>query len=598
MSNSFKRSRKFSAVIAASAAAALVLAGCTTNGGEEGGEEGNGGEAGPSGTVTIATTNAANSFHSGTSDHNLKENGMIDYLTGNGWGSSGPGSFYQIRANDAGEVIQSYDEANGTVELLSEDPLTVQYTLNEGAVWSDGTEMTVDDLLLGWVIGSGWFSGEDEDGEPASYFSLAGSTAGLDSTDFPELDREAGTLTITYDEPYVDWELVNLLGKPAHVFADQVEMSAEELTQFFTDTPEGEQGNETLETLGSFHNNGYAVSEMPSDESLLVSAGPYVVSDFQANDGGFVQFSPNPNWQGTTPGVETIIISFIGDASTQIQQLANGEVDIIEPQADANTIQTLESNGAEIMTGDQLSYDHIDLSFRGVFEDENVRQAFLHTIPRQAILDAIVTPTNPDAEILNSQLYVPSNGDDYQATIAENGYDQFDEPDIEAARDLLAGQTPEVRILYSSENPNRVNTFRLIQQSAEEAGFVIVDEADPEWSQRLGSDDYDAAIFGWISPGVGFASLPQIWKTGGGGNYNNYGNSEVDALVDESQTLIEDPERMLEIMVEIDTLTQEDGYGLPLFQSPGLAAHNGTVNGLLYNPNQTGIIHNALEWSL
>lgn len=597
MSNSFKRSRKFSATIAASAAAALVLAGCTTNGGGDG-DGSNGEEPAGDGTVTIATTNALTSLHSGTSDHNLNTNGMVDYLTGNGWGSSGPGTFFQVRANENQEVVQTFDETNGTVELVSEDPLTVTYTLNDGAVWSDGTEMTVDDLLLGWVIGSGWFDGENADGEPATYFSLAGSTSGLDTTDFPELDREAGSLTITYSEPYVDWELVNLLGKPAHVFADQVEMTAEELTTFFEDAEPGYNGDETLETLGSFHNNGYAITEMPSDEGVLVAAGPYVVTDFQANDGGYVELSANPNWQGTTPGVEKIIISFIGDASTQIQQLANGEVDIIEPQADANTIQTLESNGAEIITGDQLSYDHIDLSFRGVFEDENVRQAFLHTIPRQAILESIVLPTNPEAQILNSQMYVPSNGADYEATVATNGYDAYEEPDIELARELLDGATPEVRILYSSENPNRVNTFRLIQQSAEEAGFVIVDEADPEWSGRLGSDDYDAAIFGWISPGVGFASLPQIWATGGGGNYNNWGDPQVDELVAESQTLIEDPERMLEIMIEIDTITAERGYGLPLFQSPGLVAHNGTVNGLVYNPNQTGIIHNVLEWSL
>ncbi|WP_293694363.1 ABC transporter family substrate-binding protein [uncultured Agrococcus sp.] len=595
MSTRFKSSRKFSATIAASAAAALVLAGCTTNGGGDGDDNG---DDTTSGTVTIATTNAANSLNGATSDHNLNTNGMIDYITGNGWGSSGPGTFLNTRANADAEIESNRDETNGSFELVSEDPLTVEYTLNENAVWSDGTEMSVDDMLLTWVINSGWFAGEDADGEPASYFSLAGSTAGLDTTDFPEIDREARSLTITYDEPYVDWELVNMLGKPAHVFADQVDMTAEELTDFFTDAEPGYNEDETLEAIGSFFNNGYAITEMPSDEGLLVAAGPYVVSDFQANDGGYIEFSANPNWQGDAPGVDTLIISFIGDASTQIQQLANGEVDIIEPQADANTVQTLESNGAEIITGDQLSYDHVDLSFRGVFEDERIRQAFLHTIPRQAILDSIVTPTNPEAQILNSQMYVPSNGDDYVAATSENGYEMFDEPDIEAAQELLNGETPEVRILYAADNPNRVNAFRLIQQSAEEAGFVIVDEGDPEWSPRLGSEDYDAAIFGWISPGVGFASLPQIWQTGGGGNYNNYSNSDIDALVDESQTLIEDPERMLEIMTEIDTITREDGYGVPLFQSPGLVAHNGTVDGILYNPNQTGVIHNILEWSL
>ena len=583
LSISFKRGRALTTAIAFSAAAALVVSGCTTNGGDDP-DQSNGGEDAAGTTVSIATTNALTSLHSGTAEHNLNTNGMVDYLTGNG----GLGSFLTISSDL--EVVP--DTTNGTMELVSEDPLQVKYTLNENAVWSDGTEMTVDDLLLSWVIGSGWFGDGDE-----NYFSLAGSTAGLNTTDFPEIDREAKTLTLNYSEAYVDWNLVNLITKPAHVFAAQVDMSAEELTQFFTDTEKGEQGNETLQTLGEFHNTGYAITQMPSDESILVSAGPYVVSDFQANDGGFVQLTPNENWQGDPVSVETIILKFIGDASTQIQQLANGEVNVIEPQADANTLQSLESQGSTVIQGDQLSYDHIDLTFDGVFADANVREAFLKTIPRQAIVDSIVKPVNPEAEVLNSQIFVSSQ-EQYAEAEAANGYDAFTEPDIEGAKELLAGATPEVRILYSADNPNRVNAFRLIQQSAAEAGFQIVDEADPEWSARLGTGDYDAAIFGWISPGAGYAGLPQIFKTGGGGNYNSYSNSDIDGWIDETQTLIDNPERMLELQIMIDTATAEDFYGLPLFQSPGLVASDGTVDGLVYNPTQTGVVHNILEWSV
>ena len=583
MSISFKRGRALTTAIAFSAAAALVVSGCTTNGGGDDTEQsGDNGAAGT--TVSIATTNALTSLHSGTSEHNLNTNGMVDYLTGNG----GLGSFLTISSDL--EVVP--DTTNGTMELVSEDPLEVKYTLNENAVWSDGTEMTVDDLLLSWVIGSGWFG----DGEE-NYFALAGSTDGLNTTEFPEIDREAKTLTLKYGEAYVDWNLVNLITKPAHVFAAQVDMTAEELTQFFTETEKGTQGDETLQTLGEFHNTGYAITQMPTDESLLVGAGPYVVSDFQANDGGFVQLTPNENWQGEPVAIETIILKFIGDASTQIQQLANGEVNVIEPQADANTLQSLEAQGSTVIQGDQLSYDHLDLTFDGVFADANVREAFLKTIPRQAIVDSIIKPVNPEAEVLNSQIFVSSQAQYAEATAA-NGYDAFTEPDIEGAKELLAGATPEVKILYNVDNPNRVNAFRLIQQSAEEAGFVIVDEGAPDWGERLGDGSYDASIFGWISPGVGYAGLPQILKTGGGGNYNNYSNEEVDGWINETQTLIDNEERMLELQILIDTATAEDFYGLPLFQSPGLVASDGTVDGLVYNPTQTGVIHNILEWSV
>lgn len=82
LSNSFKRGRALTTAIAFSAAAALVVSGCTTNGGGDDPEQsGDNGAAGS--TVTIATTNALTSLHSGTAEHNLNTNGMVDYLTGN-----------------------------------------------------------------------------------------------------------------------------------------------------------------------------------------------------------------------------------------------------------------------------------------------------------------------------------------------------------------------------------------------------------------------------------------------------------------------------------------------------------------------------------
>ncbi|HOQ87550.1 MAG TPA: hypothetical protein PLQ89_17700, partial [Phycisphaerae bacterium] len=47
-------------------------------------------------------------------------------------------------------------------------------------------------------------------------------------------------------------------------------------------------------------------------------------------------------------------------------------------------------SGAEVLAGDQVSYDHLDLNFGSeVFSDATVREAFLLTVPRQQILDAI-----------------------------------------------------------------------------------------------------------------------------------------------------------------------------------------------------------------
>ncbi len=596
------RFRRAAAAGAMAGASALVLAGCTTAGGGGGGTgEGNGGGEGGGGTITVATTNALTSFNGDTPQSNLDTNGMVGYLTGVS-GGLGLGSFMTL--DPQFNVVK--EESFGTYEKISDEPLTVRYTLNEGLKWSDGEPITADDMLFAWAQGSGYFDDATIDpatGEVTSgtqYFQLAGSTTGLDTTSFPEISDDNLSMTITYSEPYVDWELVNMIGKPAHVVAEKAGVSLEEFVQVLNETPEGDpanpaEPNEVLRAAADFWNTGYDVTSMPEDESLLVSSGPFVVTGFTPE--ADVTLERNPEYTGdNAPNYDTLIIRFIGDANAQVTALQNGEVNAIYPQASADTLTALQNANATTHEGDQLSYDHVDLKFAGVFEDQNVREAFLKTIPRQQILDSIITPVNPEAEVLNSQIYVPAN-EDYDAAVEASGYDEYNEPDIEGARELLGGATPTVRILYNSENPNRVDSFNAIRQSAEQAGFVIEDLGSPDWGSLLAGADYDASIFGWISPGAGNAGLPQIFKTGGGGNYNGYSNPEVDELVDQTQVEL-DPARLEELKIQIDAHTKEDAYGLPLFQLPGLFADNGTVEGIEYFGGQTGIVWNAQDWTL
>ena len=89
----------------------------------------------------------------------------------------------------------------------------------------------------------------------------------------------------------------------------------------------------------------------------------WVVKDFQADDGGFISFEPNPEWRGEqAPAFDELIIRFIGDPNAQITALQNGEVDIIEPQPSADTIAAIEAFGGTLIQGPQLSYDHLDLT--------------------------------------------------------------------------------------------------------------------------------------------------------------------------------------------------------------------------------------------
>ena len=587
MNSLWRRRSRSTIAIAGIGIAAVVLAGCTTEGGEE---------VATGGTVTVAEVNELTSLNQATPDGNLDINGKVAYLTTSGFNY----------LTDELELVQNEDF--GTVELVSEDPLVVTYKINEGQKWSDGEAITADDLLLNWAVQSGYYDDatRDEAGEITkgnAYFSYAGDTSGLALTEFPEISEDGLSLTLNYSKPFADWAYVSLLDRPAHVVAEKAGVSLEELRAAFADTPRGDasapaEENATLRAAADFWNTGYDMTSFPSDESLLVSSGSYILTEWEPTQS--ITLERNEEYTGgLDPKLDTIIIRFIGDANAQVTALENGDADVVAPQASADTLSALEAiDTATTIVGDQFSYDHLDLTFNeGPFTDPKVREAFLKTIPRQQILDAIVTPINPEAKILDSQIFVPTQGDSYTNSAAGNGSSDYAEPDIEGAKALLGGKTPTVRILYNNGNPNRVDAFEAISASATEAGFKIEDLGSPEWGALLGGGGYDASIFGWVSSGVGVTGVPQIFGSTGGGNYNGYKNAEVDAL---NAELVVTPDLadQVTIQAEIDKLLWADDYGLPLFQGPGITAFSDVVSGVTHYPGQTGVFWNIWEWSV
>lgn len=580
---------KFSRIgvpIAIAAVAAMAVTGCTTTG--ETPTQATGG------TVTVAEVNELTSFNPNTPQGNLDMNAKLTGYTRSG--------FFYID----NKLNLVPDKSFGTIEKISDDPLTVKYTLAKTATWSDGTPVTADDMMLAWAVQSGYYndSKTDADGNVTSgttYFDYAGDTTGLGLTSLPVIGDNNTSMTLTYSEPYADWTLINPIDAPAHVVADKAGVALKDVLAAMTSMPRGDASkpaapNKDLKAFADFWNTGFDATSLPTDKSLYLSSAGMVLDSWTPKQS--ITLVRNPDYKGDLkPKVDKIVIRFIGDAQAQVTALQNGEVDLINPQSSADTIKSLEAlKNVTTLTGNQFSYDHLDISFNTkVFKDPNVRKAFLMTVPRQQILDAIVTPQNPDATLDDSQLFFPGT-DAYDASVKVNGASVYDKVDIDGAKALLNGAKPEVRVLYNTKNPNRVASFQALQASAEKAGFKVVDGGAENWGSLLGSGTYDASIFGWISSGVGVAGVPQIFSTTGGGNYSGYSNPQVDQLAQKLQVTL-DKKAQDDIQIQIDTMLFADGYGVPLFVAPGVMAHSNNVTGVVYYPGQAGIGWNYWEWA-
>lgn len=570
--------RRMTRALAVSAAAALALTACAS----QSTQKSNNPDAKQGGTISVAETNAFSSFNSASADGNLDVNSKVVGTTRSDF----------IYVDPDLKIVK--DESFGTYEKLSDDPLTVKYTIKDDVVWSDGNAVDKADMLLTWAILSGHYDGGD-----VTYFPYAGSTEGLSLTDMPKFDGDR-TMTLTYSKPYVDWEIAFAMSgaQPAHVIAKRAGLADEAALVTLFETVKPGEDNAQLKKVAQVWTEDFTTNSLPSDPELYLSNGPMVVSQMVPEQS--VTLKRNDKYTGALkPNVDEITVRFIGDAAAAITALRNGEVDIIAPQPTVDSIaQIKDLPGVQVLQGSQLSYDHLDLSFDSeVFKDKAVREAFLKVIPRAQIVDRLVKPINADAAVVNSQLYLPSEGEDYQKAVDMNGSAAFKDVDVEGAKALLAGKTPKVRILYNSNNPIRVDTFSMIRESATQAGFQIEDGGSASWSGELGKGGYDAALFGWISSGVGNAGIPQIFSSNGGGNYSAYNSSAVDQLASELMVTT-DAAKAEEIKREIDKNLWTDGYGVTLFQGPGMIAHRDAVAGIVYMPNQTGVWWNFWEWSV
>lgn len=603
--------KRISAAVALTAAGALAISGCAAGGGDDNGDD-SGLVEGSS--ITAAWNQAFYSMNGNTSFGNATANNNINYLTLAGF------NYY----NNTPELVQ--DTSFGTYEVVEEDPLTVKYTVNEGVVWSDGTPIDAADLLLNWAALSrsldtpdfdpGEFTdpdtGEFTDAFPTDvvYFdSGATKTAGLGLvSETPEIGDDGRSITMKYDAQFVDWELSFSSPLPAHVIAKNALGldDNEEAKQAVLDAIENED-DAALAPMSAFWNAGFNFTELPDDPELYLASGPYIISDFVADQ--FITLTANPEYKGDlTPNIEEITIRFIPDPLAAVQALENGEVDIISPQATADIKTALDAiDGITVSTGVEGTYEHLDLQFdngrnpENIFKDPKVREAFLKTVPRQEILDKLIKPiAGDDALLRSSQIFVPG-AEGYDESVANNGSDAFAEVDIEGAKALLAESgisNPEVCVLYASNNPRRVNEFALIQQSANSAGFNVTDCGSEQWGGLLGTPGaYDAVFFGWQSTSLGVTNSLPTFQTGGINNLNFYTNERVDEIV--SQLNVEfDPQTQIDLQIEMDKLLWDDFYGVTIFQFPGVTAFSDRVENIDPSILAPTIFWNAWDWAV
>ncbi len=381
-------------------------------------------------TINIGLEQTPGGYNCNNAASNSVYCGFVDNVTQN--------SFVDIQPDGSLKPNTEF----GSYEKSSDDPLTVDVTIADGAVWSDGVPIDFDDVLLQWAAFAGKNpNGTNADGNPVDAFDAA-TTNG-----FAQIAEPAGaagdkTFTWVFETPYVDWEgLLTTTFTPAHIVAEQAGLSSAdngaELIAAIQDKDAAK-----IAAIGEFWSTGFDYEvDLPTlpDTAILPSSGPYKVDNAE---GGSLTVVRNDAYWGTPAVTDTLVFKLVDDQEW-VQAMVNGEIDAFDPSnPSGDTIAQLDAAADTISyeVGEGYTFSHVDFNSGpgGAMENALVRQAFEMCVPRQELVDKYAKPVFEGAQVLNLREFLPAQGN-YQDILDQvPSAKLYENVDIEGAKAKLA----------------------------------------------------------------------------------------------------------------------------------------------------------------
>ena len=610
----FTRSAKFA--LAAAATAALAVSLLTPA------------QAATRSTVILHETNSITGLNCSLSATNSTTCSAVSYLQGAGF------NYY----NEKKELIKNTVFGSYKVTKNSATDFRTSWTVNPGRVWSDGTPITGEDLLLSHVLQSNAYSIAaglgDPEGKDAPAFNGLGYSGVYDANIVgePTLSADKMTVTLRFSKRIANWDLYGPGPSPVHTLV----LMAEGATKLGT-LAENEAARDrfikafnskdtaVLTKMGKVWTDDYTIITVndKTNPLLLVGNGGFQIDNAVAKTSVTLKKNPKYNSGPALSGsIDTVVFKFIGDGTAAAQALANGELDIYSGQATADGVAKLKAiKSVNVIGKDEVAYEHWDLHYdtapdeapyTGLFsvkdgaKSKALRQAFLLALPADEINEKLIAPINGVTEPIRSTWLAPGSAA-YSKLIASNG-SAFYSRGTQASRNKSALalvkkfypnalKSPlKVRVLVPGNNPRRASEFALAKANMAKVGFDLVGEVRTDWPSKLGNSDYDAYFFAWVASAVTQRQSAEVFDSNGGNNILGYSNPAVDAIIATLDAPLKES-ILIAKYIQIERLTNADAITRGVFIHPGVVAINKDLKNVKPGPLSPTMVWNYWEWT-
>ncbi|WP_026924779.1 ABC transporter substrate-binding protein [Glycomyces arizonensis] len=479
-----------------------------------------------------------------------------------------------------------YDDAlfDAAPELVAEAPMQIKLHLKEGAQWSDGKPVRLEDFIFQWHSMSG--NPEHANQEKA----LPASTDwGSNITAIEQ--AEDGTVLVTFADGYVDpeWAFNGGVYLPSH-FAE------ENGFENWASDPEV-MGDAVKWFNENLHN---------------VVTGPYVPVDSKL--GEYVKYEVNENYQGSVkPTVKKLTCKVVTGIEAEVTELRQGTIAGCWPNDFSldELAKTEEDPALTYETYAGSTWSHLDFNVRGKFTaDTALREAVFTAIDIADIKEKAF----PGTEVPWKGNHFFSEGSPYYVDYL--GETTQGSGDADAARQILtdAGYTwngddklmsPEgeqvvFNFRFASSNAIRKLTGELIQSHVVGIGIDLELKgfADDEFAAVLDSHEFDMIVFSWVGNAAFTTGPQQFFRSDSGSNYGGLDNADIDAAVDLVRSTL-DLDQAAEYANQVGRLATAEAFNLPLYDSPlSIMWNTEMLSGPSVNAySQAGPMYNVREWS-
>ncbi len=510
-----------------------------------------------------------------------------------------PSPFVPGVVNSASEPMQN-PALIESAEPISLTPLTVVYTLNPKAVWSDGVPITAADFKYAW---------EEQRGNPETSSPDVASIAGY--RDIASVTGSDGghTVTVKFKTTFADWRelFANLV--PAHV----------------------------MEKLG------WSPACSTVDPAVDLSGGPFMIGKVTPQAIRLVQ---NPKWWGTPANSKSITIHFASSTAQLAQWMASGYVQVAAPSTVTEPFLTqmtgLPGAQSEVDTSSTL----LQLDMASSTESDlppDLRFAIALTIDRQDLVNqqvswagAGVAPGDSHLVVQGQLNYQPAPTGSPTTTIpaptsststtaiGAGGNVNFPVRPVptQAATFITATgleRTPgdpyyhwdfgapfQLHMVYDSSDPWAAAAAPTIRDELEAGGLdatLLPVAGATQTGETLAAGFADLAVLPqtftpYMSQTVGmYTQLLGPTGKNGSQDWTGYSDSKFDQLVTSASEQLNLTTAM-GLYTQADTMLWDNMVSLPLFAEPTVLVWSRTIAGVNAMPRSTSLLWFSQYWAV